>query len=152
MPALSQNLTFQITNGNTTTTSVQVVYPNTATTALIYNSERIKGDGYFGGSDGVHTVLWNVSRFVGSIEIQGTLASAPGDSDWVTISLTEPGTGNRYTVDTTGLITANGIKTTQYTTETTASKSYNFTGNFVWIRGRISEFTEGVVNNISINR
>ena len=150
MPALSQNLTFKITNGNTTTNSVQVVYPTTATTALIYNSERIKGDGYFGGSDGLHTVFWNVSQFVGTLEVQATLASEPVEADWVNVKLTEP--GNRYTVDTTGLITATGIETTRYTTPTTASKSYNFTGNFVWIRGHISEFTQGVMNGISINR
>lgn len=150
MPALSQYLTFQIANGNTTTNSVQVSYPNTGTTALIYTSERTKGDGYSGGSDGVHTVFWNVAGFVGTIEIQGTLASEPSDNDWVSVKLTEP--GSRFTLDTTGLITATGVETTRYTSETTTSKSYNFTGNFVWIRGKISEFTQGVMNGISINR
>ena len=150
MPALSQNLTFKITNGNTSTYTVQVDYPNTATTALIYSSERIKGDGYFGGSDGLHTVFWSVSDFIGTIEVQATLASEPVEADWVTVKLTEP--GNRFTVDTTGLITANGVETTRYTTPTTTSKSYNFTGNFVWLRGHISEFTQGVMNGISINR
>lgn len=150
MPALSQNLVFKITNGNTTTNSVQVDYPNTATTALIYQSERIKGDGYFGGSDGLHTAFWSVSGFIGTIELQGTLASNPIDSDWVTVKLTQP--GNKFYIDTTGLVTAAGVDSTRYTQETTTSKSYNFTGNFVWIRGRISEFTQGVVNGISINR
>ena len=150
MPALSQNLTFKITNGNTSTYTVQVDYPNTATTALIYSSERIKGDGYFGGSDGLHTVFWSVSDFIGTLEVQATRASEPVEADWVTVKLTEP--GNRFTVDTTGLITANGVETTRYTTPTTTSKSYNFTGNFVWLRGHISEFTQGVMNGISINR
>jgi hypothetical protein len=150
MPALSQNLVFKITNGNTTTNSVQVDYPNTATTALIYQSERIKGDGYFGSSDGLHTVFWSVADFIGTIEIQGTLASAPVDDDWATITLTSP--GNRYVVDSTGAVSVAVVDTTRYTTETTANKSYNFTGNFVWIRGRISEFTQGVMNGISINR
>jgi hypothetical protein len=150
MPALSQNLVFKITNGNTTTNSVQVDYPNTATTALIYQSERIKGDGYFGSSDGLHTVFWSVADFIGTIEIQGTLASAPVDNDWATITLTSP--RNRYVVDSTGAVSVAGVDTTRYTTETTANKSYNFTGNFVWLRGRISEFTQGVMNGISINR
>jgi len=151
MPALSQNLTFKITNGNTTTNSVQVQYPtNTATTALIYHSERIKGDGYFGNSDGLHTVFWRVAGFVGTIEVQGTLASEPTELDWVTVKLTQP--GNKFYIDTTGLVTAAGVDITRYTQETTTSKSYNFTGNFVWVRGRISEFTQGVMNGISINR
>jgi hypothetical protein len=151
MPALSQNLTFKITNGNTTTNSVQVQYPtNTATTALIYHSERIKGDGYFGGSDGLHTVFWSVSNFKGTLEVQATLASEPIEADWVTVKLTN--LENRYEVDTTGAVTIAGIDSTRYTTPTTTSKSYNFTGNFVWLRGRISEFTQGVMNGISINR
>lgn len=151
MPALSQNLTFRITNGNTTTNTVSVNYPtNTATTALIYTSERIKGDGYFGNSDGLHTVFWSVTGFIGTIEVQGSLASAPAEADWVTVKLTQP--GNQFYIDTTGLVTAAGVDSTRYTSQTTASKSYNFTGNFVWIRGRISEFTQGVMNGISINR
>ena len=150
MPALSQTLTFKITNGNTTTNTVAVNYPNTATTALIYNSERIKGDGYFGGSDGLHTVFWSVSEFIGTLEVQATLASEPVEADWTTVKLTEP--GNNFTIDTTGLVTTTGVESTRYPTITTTSKSYNFTGNFVWLRGRISEFTKGVVNNININR
>ena len=150
MPALSQNLTFKIPNGDTTTNSVSVSYPNTATTALIYNSERIKGDGYFGSSDGLHTVFWSVAGFVGTIEIQGTLASEPSANDWTTVKLIQP--GNKFYIDTTGLVTDAGVDSTRYVLETTASKSYNFTGNFVWLRGRISEFTQGVMNGISINR
>jgi hypothetical protein len=150
MPALSQNLTFKITNGSTTTNTVSVDYPNTATTALIYSSERIKGDGYFGSSDGLHTVFWSVANFIGTLEVQATLASEPVEADWTTVRLTE--SGNRFVVDTTGLVTALGVETTRYTTPTTTSKSYNFTGNFVWIRGHISEFTQGVMNGISINR
>jgi hypothetical protein len=150
MPALSQNLTFQLTNGNTTTNSVELVYPNTTSTALVYVSDRIKGDGYFGGSDGFHTVMWEVTDFVGSVEIQGTLATEPLEVDWSTINLTFP--GNVYSVDTTGLASAVGLGISNYNTQTTAIKTYNFVGNFVWLRGRISNFTEGTVNSISINR
>jgi len=150
MPALSQNLIFKIPNGNTTYDSVQVQYPNTGTTALIYTSNRIKGDGYFGNSDGLHTVFWSVAGFIGTIEMQGTLASEPTESDWATITLTAP--TSRYIVDTSGAATIAGVDSTRYTQETTTSRSYNFTGNFVWVRGRVSEFTQGVMNGISINR
>jgi len=150
MPALSQNLIFKIPNGSTTYDSVSVSYPNEGQGSLIYLSNRIKGDGYFGSSDGLHTVFWSVAGFIGTIEIQGTLASAPAEEGWATITLTAP--GNRYVVDSTGAVSVAGVDTTRYTIETTANKSYNFTGNFVWLRGRISEFTQGVMNGISINR
>jgi len=150
MPALSQHLIFKIPNDNGTYDSVQVQYPNNGYGAQLYNSDRIKGDGYFGNSDGLHTVFWSVSEFIGAIEIQGTLASEPTESDWATITLTSP--TNKYIVDTSGAATIAGVNSTRYTQQTTISKSYNFTGNFVWIRGRISEFTQGVMNGISINR
>lgn len=147
MPALSQNLTFKLKSGDTT---IQLPYPLGAEEPIDIVSERIKGDGYFGNSSGLHTVFWSVDEFIGTIEIQGTLASNPTESDWVIVKLTQP--GNKFYIDTTGLVTAVGIDSTRYTLQTTTSKSYNFTGNFVWIRGRISEFTQGVMNGISINR
>jgi hypothetical protein len=147
MPALSQTLLFTNHNGSPST---QVVYPNTATTALIYVSDKIRGDGYSSGSDGFHSVMWNVSEFAGSIEVQGTLATEPSETDWSTINLSL--SGNVYSVDTTGLASAVGLGTANYTALTTTLKTYNFIGNFVWLRGRISNFTEGTVNNISINR
>jgi hypothetical protein len=146
MPAFSKTLTFNI---NSQTYS-SVTYPNSAQEPLVYNSDKIQGDGYFGNSDGFHTVSWNVSEFAGSIQVQGTLASAPEEADWITINLSTP--GNVYAVDTTGLASAVGVGITNYNTPTTEIKTYNFTGNFVWLRGRISNFTAGVVNNISINR
>jgi hypothetical protein len=146
MPALSQNLVFKINNGNT----VQVSYPNSGTTALSYISEKTKGDGYFGNSDGFHTVFWSVSNFVGKVAVQGALAADPQDGDWVNVKLIPP--SNNLSVDTTGLIRASGTTSTNYTSRTTTIQSYNFTGNFVWLRGCISDFTEGVVHTISINR
>lgn len=147
MPALSQNLLFTNHNGDP---SVQVVYPNNTSTALTYVSDKIRGDGYSSNSDGFHTVMWNVSEFAGSIEVQGTLASQPSEADWSTINLSLP--GNIYSVDTTGLASAVSLGTANYNNPTTTMKTYNFIGNFVWVRGRISNFTEGTVNNISINR
>lgn len=150
MPALSQNFLFTIPNGNTSYQSVQVNYPNTGTTALIYESDKLKGDGYFGGGDGLHTISWNISEFVGTIEVQGSLSSDPQSDDWVTIDQSQA-SGN-YAVDTTGLARPVSINASNYTIQTTTIASYNFTGNYVWIRSRISNFTEGVVNSISINR
>lgn len=150
MPALSQTLTFKIPNGSTTTNSTQVHYLNTATGALFFNSEKIQGDGYFGNGDGLHTVFWQVSQFIGAITIQGTLASDPQDSDWATVTLTTP--ANQYSVDTTGLIKPSNTTSTVYTTATDEIKSYNFVGNYVWIRARVSNMTQGVVYSISINR
>ena len=86
MPALSQPLEFINYNN---TASVQVVYPlftNTNTT-LVYYSDRVQGDGYYGSSDGFHTVAITASNdFIGTATIQASLATSPSDSDWFNVN------------------------------------------------------------------
>lgn len=153
MPAISENLVFiKYQDGGTsyTTSTVSITYPNTATNALVYTTDKIKGDGYFGNSDGLHTVFWNITDFKGTVAVQGSLSSDPQDTDWVNVKLAPNGVP--YTVDTTGLVSAAGVESVGYSTGTTTVKSYNFTGNFVWLRGKVTNFTQGTVNVISINR
>ena len=109
--------------------------------------EKYRGDGYYGRSDGFHTAQFNITGFIGKIEMQGTLAVDPVESDWFTIEL---GTGTQ-TVDTTGLIVEQGINFVEYTESTTNVKSYNFTGNYVWVRAKVSNWTDGTVNSIKLN-
>lgn len=120
MPALSQSLLFTPANSVGTTATVAVVYPNTATTTLTYVSEKAKGDGYFGSSDGLHTVMYAASSaFVGTITMQATLATEPTSSDWFNVA------------GTTSTYTALNIRSTS------TVDAYNFTGNFVWVRGKV---------------
>jgi hypothetical protein len=133
MPALSQSLLFPITNGNTTTNSVQVTYPNTATSTLLYTSIRVKGDGYFGGSDGLHTVGYSATEnFEGTIKMQASLADEPVETDWFDV------------VNTSVTYSVNDDRTDN------TMDIYNFTGNFVWVRGHLS-IDEGSVMYINYN-
>lgn len=120
MPALSQSLVFVPANsvGNTGTTAV--VYPNTATSTLIYTSDKLKGDGYFGASDGLHTAMYvATTEFVGTMTMQATLATSPVENDW-------------FNVDNTGVTyTALNVR------NTSTVDIKNFTGNFVWVRGLV---------------
>lgn len=121
MPALSQSLLFTPANSVGTTATVAVVYPNTATSTLVYVSQKEKGDGYFGNSDGLHTVQYVSSpSFVGTITMQATLATDPAETDWFTVS----GTGSTFT--------DLNIRTTS------TVNIHNFTGNYVWVRGNIA--------------
>lgn len=130
MPALSQSLSFFVENTNT----VYVSYPNTATDVMTYFSDKEKGDGYFGSSDGVHTVMYTATQdFSGSISMQGSLATDPSSADWFTISST--------TVTYSELDSRNS-STVDY---------FNFTGNFVWVRGAVS-IRAGTVESIQYNR
>jgi len=143
MPAQSQSLTFTVNS----TSTVSVNYPNTGTTALTLVSDKVKGDGYFGGSDGVHTVQIQITNFVGKLEIQASLSSEPGSADW----FSSPMSGQQQSVDTTGLVLNATTSSVTYNVATTNIKSYNIVGNYVWLRAKISQFTEGSVNAIKYN-
>jgi len=95
--------------------------------ATAFNGDKVKGDGYYGFSDGVHTIQTRVTSLVGTVKIQGTLVKDPADTDFVDIA---------------SVVTSDG--------STAISNSFfnNFTGNFVWIRIAVSGFTAGSINNI----
>lgn len=87
--------------------------------------EKYKGDGYYGRSDGFHTVQYTYNGFSGTITIQGTLAVDPADEDWFEV--------HSYTAS-----------------EETNSKISNFTGNYVWVRA-IIDYTDGTLESIVLN-
>jgi len=92
-----------------------------------FNSDKVKGDGYYGFSDGVHTVQTRVTSLIGTVKIQGTLVKDPATTDFVDIATVIESDGS---------------------TAITDSYLNNFTGNFVWIRIAVSGFTAGSIKNI----
>lgn len=129
MSGLSQSLEFIVN----TSTSVAVIYPNTATDALVFISNRAKGDGYYGSRDGLHTVTYTATQdFIGTMTMQATLASEPIESDWFFI----PNTTSTYNV-----FMARTDSTVDY---------HNFVGNFVWVRGHVT-IVQGAVEVIHYN-
>jgi len=105
-------------------------HPGDSTTETV-TGEKFKGDGYYGRSDGFHTVQYTLEGFVGTIDIQATLAVDPGDADWFTI----------YT-QAYPVVNDEG---------TTGSFMTNFTGNYVWVRAYVNNWTDGTVNSIQLN-
>jgi len=130
MPSLSQGLQFPIYNS---TSSVAVVYPNNTSTMQVYYSEPAKGNGYYGPSDGLHTVMYTMAtNFIGTVTMQASLATQPGDGDWFQIQ------------DVTS--SYNAMSNLQFT----QIDYYNFTGNFVWVRG-VVQIAAGTVDSILYN-
>ena len=107
--------------------------------------EKVKGDGYYGRADGLHTVAWKITGFAGTIKMQGSLVTDPGDGDWFDIEL---GASGQLTVDTTGSGSQSNIDSVEYSSATTTNAAYNFTGNFMWVRVVIESFSAGTVNNV----
>jgi hypothetical protein len=126
----------------------QQTHPGDSTIETV-TGEKFKGDGYYGRSDGFHTVQVNLTGFIGRIEIQGTLAINPSDDDWFTVSL---GGSITSTVDTTGLVSSSTTTVViNYSQNETSVKTYNFTGNYVWLRAKVSNWTDGTINSIALN-
>jgi hypothetical protein len=99
-------------------------HPGDSTVETV-TGEKFKGDGYYGRSDGLHTVQYTYNGLTGTITIQGTLVVDPGDSDWFDV--------HTYTA---GNETSSAVK--------------SFTGNYVWVRA-IVEYTGGTINSIVLN-
>jgi hypothetical protein len=102
----------------------ETTHPGDSTTETV-TGDKFKGDGYYGRSDGFHTVQYNFTGLTGTINIQATLAIEPADEDWFTV--------HSYTA-----------------AQETNNKITSFTGNYVWIRS-VLEYTDGTVNSIILN-
>ena len=103
-------------------------YDGSSTT---FYSDKQKGDGYYGYTDGLHTVAYYLTNFVGKIVMQGTLSKDPTDTDWVDID------------STTSVYDGSTLLTDQV--------AYNFIGNFVWVRTKVTFFTAGTIRKIVFN-
>ena len=138
MPAFSQQFKFIINTGTFTATSVAIPSASVAPDgSTLFKSIPEKGDGYFGSSDGLHTVTYTVTpNFEGTLTVQASLITDPIESDWFVVKDTDI----EYS---TPIVPA-----------TTTTNYVNFTGNFVWIRAivhRSSNLTNGSVMFINYN-
>lgn len=107
-------------------------HPGDSTSETV-TGDKFKGDGYYGRSDGLHTVQYDVDGFIGSIVIQGTLAVEPTSSDWFTVATTQHTSANDSSTNADGTFI------------------YNFTGNYVWVRAYVYSWTDGTVTSIKLN-
>ena len=100
-----------------------------ATSSDFSYGDKHEGAGYHKHNDGIHTVVYQLSEFVGTIKIQATLALYPCDNDWFDVD------GTEYSFDST---IANG------------AYSYTFNGKFVWIRAAYN-LQNGTITQIRYN-
>ena len=128
MPGNSETFNFTV-NG---TDVAQLTHPDDSTSET-RTANKLKGDGYYGRADGLHTVQYNMTDFVGTIVVQATLAVEPTADDYFDISSTEHTSADDSSDNADG------------------SFIYNFTGNYVWVRIYVSNWTNGTVKSIVLN-
>ncbi len=100
-------------------------------------TDKAMGHGYYSQPDGVHTVAYHPNATINDdssigLIMQGTLATTPTEDDWFDISGTE--------------ITDASLD------GSTLAFHANFTGNFVWVRAKVSGMTAGAVTKILYNK
>ena len=96
-------------------------------------SEKFRGDGFYNRADGFHTVQYVYTDFVGKIKIQATLSIDPQEKDWFSLSETE----------LVVLLSSQEVEP--------KSVAKNFTGNYVWVRAVIEDWTQGSINKILLS-
>ncbi len=95
-------------------------------------SSKNKGAGYSKNGDGVHTAVYVVDDFIGSIKMQGTLELYPSENDWVDIDNTLRGLSDDSSAWNSD------------------SYSVTFTGKFVWVRAAYN-VQNGTITEIRYN-
>lgn len=119
---------------NSETILSQQVHPGDSTIETV-TGNAFKGDGYFNSRDGLHTIQYSITEFKGTVNIQASLATMPSEQDWFTV-YTQFYSVNNDSMDPL---------------ETRINKIENFTGNYVWVRAKITDWTEGSVTSIKLN-
>ena len=106
--------------------------------------EPIRGNAYYGYTDGIHTVQVIYQNFVGGFGIQGTLSTNPKPEDWFWFKLNTNGDVNTpfltYPIDPYAPTGANGGDT--------GSIATTFMGNFVYLRAVV---TRDYIQPVSVN-
>jgi len=111
------------------TTTVGTITGNYDGVSQLFYSDNVKGDGYYGDQDGIHTVSYSATALTATISMQGTLVGQPLESDWFDIADTAVSYDN-----------------------TTNIQSVNFNGNFVWVRCKVDNFISGTIQKVMFNR
>jgi hypothetical protein len=106
-------------------------YSNDSQPTVESYSDKQKGAGHHKFNDSVHTAVFELDNFVGSIKLQGTLALYPGNDDWVDI-VYDTASHNLTALDSTPVV---------------AVANATFTGKFVWIRAAYT-LEQGVITQI----
>lgn len=153
MATSSENFNFVFEEQN----QAQLIHPEPPFSRTVY-SEPLKADGYYGRTDGIHTVQARLTDFIGTFKVQGVLTIDPVEEDWFDIELTDPNwKGNQqFYVDTTGLgvpIPPSFTNNTEFPNivPTTITKALNLVGNFIWVRVAIVNWKQGAVNSVLLN-
>ncbi len=88
--------------------------------------EKVPAASYYLGASNLQTLTWNFTAVTADVSIQASLSEDPGTSDWFEVLALPAAT-----------LTENSFN--------------NLSGNFVWLRAVVSNFTTGVIQYIKVS-
>lgn len=134
-------------------TASVILLPNTSDKSSMVGNP-VQADGWYGFSEGLHTVSIHVANFTGRVGIQASLALEPTEDDWFDIWLKE---GTPYLE-----FPLNHGHPTGNLQGDTANLALTFKANVLWIRARMDrdyldveepyDGSYGVINKIVLSR
>lgn len=89
----------------------------------------VKGDGFYGFSDGLHTISVKLDNFTGRFYIEATLLLHPSADDWFPVMLTSMHPYVEYPINPNMPTSTNGDS---------GMDAFVIQGNFVFVRARIN--------------
>ena len=85
---------------------------------------------YYLGNQDLQTISYSFTNVTGNLEIEATLASSPTSGDWFKVYEVEADNNSN--------------------TNSTLTSYQNITGNFVYIRAKVADFANGVVQYVKL--
>lgn len=110
---------------------------------------RVRADGYFGSTDGIHTISVHYTNLKGGFKIQGTLSLDPSEDDWFDIQLNGSAcpAGSSYVEYPRDPYAATGPSGGD-----TGVDAFTFVGNFTYLRAILTRSYLGDTppNNVAL--
>lgn len=119
-----------------------VIMPHTGD-QMNYLGDPFRADGFYGYSEGLHTVTVQVRNFTGRIWIQASLVEKPTEDDWFDLWLTANHPYVEYPQIPQGPNTEWGGDTGTY--------AFNIQANVLWIRAKMSREYLGMPSSHNAN-
>jgi hypothetical protein len=104
-------------------------------TIAVVTGDKQPGVSYYTSGKTLQTITWKLTAFLGTVVIQASLSENPTtDAEWFPIYnlVCTPGNNNGGTI----LIPAVSF--------------VNITGNFAWVRAKVTTYTSGTINYIKV--
>lgn len=97
---------------------------------LNVTGNQIRADGWYGFSDGLHTIAIYVVNFIGRVYIEASIADEPTENDWFATNM-NGGSYLQFPLDPLHPTATNGLNAD------TETIGLNIVGNYTWLRARV---------------